>query len=92
MRPILTLEILCQEAKHFAEIESQHSGSELFGITDGKVVGTYLEHKFQRFLHEKYVYVEGSSARGIDFPELNVDMKVTKFTQPQSSCPYKSAR
>lgn len=27
----------------------------------------------------------------IDFPELNIDMKVTRITQPQSSCPYKSA-
>jgi hypothetical protein len=36
--------------------------------------------------------VEGSSAKGIDFPELNVDIKVTSIKQPQSSCPFKSAR
>ncbi len=64
----------------------------LFGVTDGKAIGTYFEHKFQAYLHEKYEYVEGSSAKGIDFPELGVDMKVTSVRQPQSSCPYKSAR
>ena len=35
---------------------------------------------------------KGNSASGIDFPGLNVDMKVTRITQPQSSCPFKSAR
>jgi hypothetical protein len=36
--------------------------------------------------------VEGNSAIGIDFLSLLVDMKVTSFRQPQSSCPFKSAR
>jgi hypothetical protein len=36
--------------------------------------------------------VEGSSAKGIDFPELDVDMKVTSIRQPQSSCPFRTAR
>ena len=43
-------------------------------------------------MHKKYEYTEGSSDRGIDFPELLVDMKVTSIKQPQSSCPFKSAR
>ncbi|MBW2015019.1 MAG: restriction endonuclease, partial [Deltaproteobacteria bacterium] len=64
----------------------------LFGVTDGKAVGTYLEHKFQAYLRLRYEYVEGSSAKGIDFPELGVDMKVTSIKQPQSSCPFKSAK
>ena len=29
---------------------------------------------------------------GIDLPGLNVDIKVTSIRQPQSSCPFKSAR
>ena len=29
---------------------------------------------------------------GIDAPELDVDIKVTSIKQPQSSCPFKSAR
>ena len=35
---------------------------------------------------------ESNSASGIDFPSLDVDMKVTSVTQPQSSCPFKSPR
>ncbi len=88
----LTLELLRDEAKMFAERESQHHEPSLYGITDGKAVGTYVEHKFQRYLHTTYDYVEGSSAKGIDFPELRVDMKVTSIKQPQSSCPFTSAK
>lgn len=87
----LTVDSLAKEAAAFAERESSHKEATLFGITDGKAVGTYFEHKFQACLHEKYKYIEGSSAKGIDFPELGVDMKVTSIRQPQSSCPYKSA-
>lgn len=92
MRIKLTYELLCQEAKLFSEKESSHNEHSLYGVTDGKKIGTYFEHKFQLYLHEKYNYIEGSSARGIDFPELQVDMKVTSIKQPQSSSPFESAR
>jgi len=88
----LSIKILCREAGLFAEVESAHAESTIFGVTDGKAVGTYLEHKFQAHLRQKYRYVEGSSAKGIDFPELGVDIKVTSIKQPQSSCPFKNAR
>jgi hypothetical protein len=88
----LTKSLLQDEAKKFAKVESSHDEPSLFGITDGKAVGTYLEHKFQACLETKYDYVEGSSAKGIDFPKLLVDMKVTSIKQPQSSCPFKSAK
>ena len=39
-----------------------------------------------------YDFTAGNSAVGIDFPDVGVDMKVTAVTQPQSSCPFKSAR
>ncbi len=87
----LTDQLLQKEARNFAKIESKHDEPTLFGVTDGKAVGTYLEHKFQAYLKTKYDYVEGSSAKGIDFPELLIDMKVTSIKQPQSSCPFKSA-
>jgi len=61
-------------------------------VTDGKAVGTYLEHKFQVSPLEKYSYPQGNSARGIDFPGIDIDIKVTSIRQPQSSCPFKSAR
>lgn len=88
----LTIPLLKAEATGFAQQESTHPEPSLFGVTDGKAVGTYLEHKFQAYLHTKYEYVEGSSAKGIDFPGLRVDIKVTSIRQPQSSCPFKSAR
>ena len=88
----LTVEFLRSEAKTFADIESSHDEPTLFGVDNGKAVGTYFEHRFQAYLHGKYGYEEGSSAKGIDFPDLGVDMKVTSIKQPQSSCPYESAR
>ena len=89
---MLTAESLCEEAKSFAEVESTYMEPSLYGVTDGKAVGTSVKHKFQAYLHTKYTYQEGSSAKGIDFPELHIDMKVTSIKQPQSSSPFKSAR
>lgn len=88
----LTIQLLQEEAKKFSEKESNHRESSLFGVTDGKAIGTYLEHKFQTYLHTQYEYVEGNSSRGIDFPKLSVDIKVTSIKQPQSSCPFQSAQ
>ncbi len=88
----LTVEDLQKEASSFAKAQSNHAEPRLFGVTDGKAVGTYLEHKFQTHLQSCYTYGRGNSAKGIDFPELGVDMKVTSIRQPQSSCPFKSAR
>ena len=56
MKASLTVEILVREAKSFAKRESLHRERSLYGVTDGKAVGTYLEHKFQDLLHEKYSY------------------------------------
>lgn len=92
MKQELTIKLLCKDARVFAEAESSHKEATLYGVTDVKAVGTYLEHKFQTYLREKYTYEEGSSAKGIDFPKLGVDMKVTSIKQPQSSCPFKNAR
>lgn len=88
----LTITRLKKEARLFGIKESTHHEPALFGVTDGKRVGTYFEHKFQRYLHTLYKYSEGSSAKGIDFPGLRVDMKITSIRQPQSSCPFKTAR
>ncbi|MCL5961491.1 MAG: restriction endonuclease [Chloroflexi bacterium] len=88
----LTLDSLCREASEFAKTGSVHTEPVLFGVTDGKAIGTYLEHKFREHLKKKYEFKEGSSAEGIDFPELDVDIKVTSIKQPQSSGPFRSAR
>lgn len=88
----LTIDRLCHEASAFAEVESIYPEPSLYGVTDGKAIGTYLEHKFRASLEGKYHLVPSNSALGIDFPDLQVDVKVTSITQPQSSCPFKSAR
>lgn len=82
MRPKLTKKLLCEEAKKFSELESNHQELSLFGVTDGKAIGTYLEHKFQHYLEEKYQLQKGNSAKGIDFSELMIDIKVTSIKQP----------
>jgi hypothetical protein len=61
-------------------------------VTDGKALGTHLEHRFRHYLDARYTFATGNSAKGIDFPSLDLDIKVTSIRQPQSSCPYKSAR
>ena len=83
---------MLEEARRFAEIESTYPEPSTYGVKDGKAVGTYLEHKFQSQMRDKYSFPLGSSAKGIDFPELDVDIKVTSIKQPQSSSPFKSAR
>ena len=90
--PILTVEALCSEAAIFPAAESQHTEPLLYGVTDGKAVGTYLEQKFRLYLKRTYEFVEGNSASGIDFPGLLIDVKVTSVKQSQSSCPFKSAQ
>lgn len=88
----LDTKILTVEAARFAAVESTYDEPSLYGVTDGKAVGTYLEHKFTQYLVGKYDYQKGNSAAGIDFPDILVDMKITSIRQPQSSCPFKSAR
>lgn len=88
----LTEEILIMEAEKFSQILSAENHVSLVGITDGKAVGTYVEHRFQNYLKQKYTMTVGSSASGIDLPSVNTDIKTTSYVQPQSSCPFKSAR
>jgi hypothetical protein len=92
MKSALTIDNLLTEAALFSAKESTHDEPGLFGVTDGKAVGTYLEHKFVAHLMDKYSFADSNSAHGIDIPSINVDIKVTSIKQPQSSCPFKSAR
>lgn len=92
MKPRLTIKILLAEAASFSKAESTHEEPALYGVTDGKAVGTYLEHKFIAYLMGSYSFAGGNSASGIDIPSISVDIKVTSIKQPQSSCAFKSAR
>ena len=89
-KPPLTVQELCDEAAAFAEAESSCDEPTLYGVTDGKAVGTHLEHKFMDRLRSNYALSEGNSASGIDIPDLSVDIKTTSIRQPQSSCPFES--
>lgn len=94
MQPVLTINDLILEAGDFCRLMSQVNHAPLLGVTDGKAVGTYVEHKFQNYLIERYVVEIGNSAKGIDLPgqAIQTDIKVTSYTQPQSSCPFRSAQ
>lgn len=90
----LTIEYLKKEVKTFCELMCKENHKSLIGVTDGKAVGTYVEHRFQEYLKSKYELEVGSSAKGIDLPGegIQTDIKVTSIVQPQSSCPFKNAR
>lgn len=94
MKEKLTIKKLKSEAKAFCLLESENKNRTLFGITDGKAVGTHIEHKFQEQLNAKYETMIGSSANGVDLPseDIMTDIKVTSIRQPQSSCPFKDAK
>lgn len=94
MKQALTIDILKKEAKAFCEAASLENHVTLIGVTDGKAIGTYVEHKFQNYLKRCYIFDVGNSAKGIDLPgsDIRTDIKVTSITQPQSSCPFRNAR
>lgn len=83
---------LIKSAEAFCKQESGKYRKELFGVTDGKAVGTIVEHLFQDYLSKKYDMEVGSSANGLDLPSVNTDIKVTSIKQPQSSCPFKDSK
>lgn len=92
MKPELPLDSLQHEARAFADEQTSHQEPKLYGVTDGKAVGTYLEGKFVTRLLTKFTFQTGNAAKGIDLPDLQVDIKTTSIKQPQSSSPFTSAR
>lgn len=91
-KKVLTIDILISEAKRFCTEIDNVPQADLFGVTDGKAIGTKIEHKFQDFLSENYEFSSGSSAKGLDLPSVDTDIKTTSITQPQSSCPFKDSK
>lgn len=94
MRENLTISKLFEATKAFCIEQSKINFTELIGVTDGKAVGTFVEHRLKDYLSEHFIFINGNSASGIDLPEagINTDIKVTSIKQPQSSCPYKSSK
>jgi len=89
--PPLTLSLFQKASTEFAKDLSNRDVAELYGVTDGKAVGTWVEANLKSFLEESYDFEIGNAAKGLDFPSLNTDLKVTSSRQPQSSCPFRSA-
>lgn len=90
----LCANVLIKEAIDFCNLISKSKIPELIGVTDGKAIGTFIEHRFKEYLRKRYEFNLGNSASGIDLPDIgvNTDIKVTYINQPQSSCPFKSSR
>ena len=44
---VMDISDLKKEAKIFCEFMKKENHSSLIGVTDGKAVGTYVEHRFQ---------------------------------------------
>ena len=88
----LTINKLKEESMNFCKHESSITHKKLIGITDGKAVGTYIEHRFEDYLEKNYEVTIGSSAKGIDLPDchINTDIKVTSIKKPQCSSPFKT--
>jgi len=89
--PQLTLVTLKGELQAFVRMFNNQPVPLLYGATDGKKVGTFIEQELNRYLVDRYSFAQGNSASGIDFPGLNVDLKTTSVAQPQSSCSFRDA-
>lgn len=89
--PPLTIDALKTAAGEYAKLLSATPIPELYGVTDGKAIGTHVEAEFNAHINLNFTNVQGNAAKGIDFPQLDVDLKVTSVTQPQSSSPFRDA-
>ena len=89
--PSLTLDLFRTAAREFAAELAVTPLPSLYGATDGKAVGTKVEAMFKEHLQSRYDLAVGNAANGLDFPSLNLDLKVTSKRQPQSSSPFRAA-
>ena len=89
--PPLTLDALKTEAAEYGKLLSATPVPALYGVDNGKAVGTYVEVAFNTHIATVFMHDPGNAAKGIDFPGLGVDLKVTSIKQPQSSSPFRDA-
>ena len=68
MKPELSRVDLIAMAKEFAT--QQHIYPKLYGATDCKAVGTFIESAFQEVLDARYQIDLGNAALGLDLPSL----------------------
>lgn len=89
--PSMTIDAFRKAATEYANSLAQTPFPDLYGRSDGKRVGTAVEKTFTAFLAERFELEPGNAANGLDFPSLNLDLKVTSSKQPQSSSPYRES-
>ena len=85
------MELFHETATNFANELSRTPLPSIYGATDGKAVGTLVESMFKERLTQEFDLQVGNAANGLDFPSLNLDLKVTSLKQPQSSSPFRAA-
>ena len=78
MKIKLTLEKLQEDAKIFSELESEHDETSIYGSTDGKAVGTYLEHKFKDFLRQSGFKVIMTRESDVSTDDVETDKIATR--------------
>src|SRR4051794_20619388 len=89
--PVLTIDDLKAAAAEYSKLLSATPIPELYGMDNGKTIGTYVEAEFNAHIAVQFSHNQGNAAKGIDFPDLGVDLKVTSIKQPQSSSPFRDA-
>ena len=90
-KPALTLSAITAEVPVFLQRLMRRRIRSLHAVTDGKAVSHYIQVALCDFLSEQYTFRRGNAAKGLDFPSLHLDLKITKSTKPQSSSLFKSA-
>ena len=61
----LTITGLATSARDFLRDISAMPIPALYGVTDGKAVGTFVELAFHQYLKRRFSYVQGNAASGI---------------------------
>jgi len=73
-------------------VQLQSLEADAFEVSDPKTIGTFIEKLLTvLFSIKKGCVFSGSSAKGVDLPELNLGIKATSDRQPQSSENFKNA-
>lgn len=61
----LSLDTLKTAAVEFAEFLTSHGIDALYGVTDGKAVGTYVEIGFNDYIGDRFEHVRGNAAKAL---------------------------
>lgn len=81
--------------RDFAIYFNSRSHDAIKGNVHVKRLATYVEELFKDFLVERKVIEEterGNAAKGLDLPSLNTDIKLTQYSDPQTSSPFSEAK